>query len=116
MEKAIRILEDAAKSLKIEIRIWTKQGDMDIVEKCRDELRQCEDAIGKLSGGGPDDLKNGYGNKRTFEIGQVVRCNIFSGFYYVKGAKDDKILIATRKDIRDEGYSDYWVNVEYVCY
>jgi len=51
MEKAIRVLDDAAKSLKSEIRIWDKQGDMDIVEKCKDELKQCEDAITKLSDG-----------------------------------------------------------------
>lgn len=31
MEKALRILDDAVKALESEVRIWTKQGDLDIV-------------------------------------------------------------------------------------
>jgi len=51
MEKALRILDDAIKALESEVRIWTKQGDLDIVEKCKNEIKQCTEAIEKLRGG-----------------------------------------------------------------
>jgi len=51
MEKALRILDDAIKALESEVRIWTKQGDLDIVEKCKNEIKQCAEAIEKLRGG-----------------------------------------------------------------
>ena len=51
MEKALRILDDAIKALESEVRIWTKQGDLDIAEKCKNEIKQCTGAIEKLRGG-----------------------------------------------------------------
>jgi hypothetical protein len=33
MDKAIKILDDAVKSLEIEIRVWTLEGQFDVVEK-----------------------------------------------------------------------------------
>lgn len=51
MEKALRILDDAVKALESEVRIWTKQGDLDIVEKCKKEIKECNEAIEKLRGG-----------------------------------------------------------------
>jgi hypothetical protein len=51
MDKAIKILDDAVKSLEIEIRVWTMEGQFDVVEKCNLELQQVREAIRKLSGG-----------------------------------------------------------------
>lgn len=45
MEKALRILDDACKSLESEIRIWSKHGKPKIVEKYKLELEQVKDAM-----------------------------------------------------------------------
>jgi len=49
MEKALRILDSTIQTLESEIRIWTKQGDLKIVEKCKVEIQQCKVAIQVLN-------------------------------------------------------------------
>ena len=74
MEKALRILDDAVKSLESEIRVWKRQGNAGIVEKCREDLKQVNEGIRILS-----ESQKAQIEVSNCNITQVINCPICGG-------------------------------------